>query len=62
MKHTTCHLLLTNPDTHKTDWLCVVIQESSSLAETEKMISQPPFIYSKLAIETLEQGVKYVQS
>ena len=27
-----------------------------------KTITQPEFTYSKLTIETLEQGVKYVQS
>ena len=27
-----------------------------------KFTTQPAFIYSKLTIETLEQGVKYVQS
>ena len=28
----------------------------------EELVSQPAFIFSKLTIETLEQGVKYVQS
>ena len=32
------------------------------LAELETHYIQPPFTCSKLKIETLEQGVKYVQS
>ena len=32
------------------------------LVDRRKGLTQPAMIYSKLTIETLEQGVKYVQS
>ena len=35
---------------------------SKNLKKKPVLTSQSAFTYSKLAIETLEQGVKYVQS
>ena len=33
-----------------------------SMCKVSRLITQPPFTYSKLTIETLEQGKKYVQN
>ena len=38
----------------------MVVQKLNGLSKLE--LSQPAFTCSKLTIETLEQGVKYVQS
>ena len=43
---------------------CPLNPYSSDIVVTSKKskLSQPPFTYSKVTIETLEQGVNYVQS
>ena len=40
-------------------WLITLIKSAKFITEH---LTQPAFAFSKLTIETLEQGVKYVQS
>ena len=35
---------------------------TTTTSDQEQPLTQPSFAFSKLTIETLEQGVKYVQS
>ena len=44
---------------HKTCSKCFIVDVNTTV---QLMTLQWAFIYSKLTIETLEQGVKYVQS
>ena len=41
---------------------CLSPQDYLLLGKLLKELTQPAFTYSKLTIETLEQGMKYVQS
>ena len=40
----------------------VTIKQQTKLSSIQHSLSQPTFTCSKLTLETLEQGVKYVQS
>ena len=40
----------------------IIDKESQNKTNSREGLSQPAFTCSKLTIETLEQGVKYVQS
>ena len=43
-------------------WLRVLMPSDSSISKKTGLINQLAFTCSKLTIETLEQGVKYVQN